>query len=263
MSHQMHYQPTPQGQAGAPAPQAARNGLGIAALILGILGALSGIPMILFWLAGPLGILALIFGLVGRSRAKKGQATNKGVALAGALLGVVAIILSVVGVIVTLTAVSKAVDEVNKQVEQSSGQPKDGSGQSAKELTAGATAKYNNGVQVTVSKATPYTVNPSTLVSGHADGNKAYKLTVTIKNTGSKAFDKPLVQTKARVNGKEAQEVDDDKHGILHHDFGNSINPGATATVEMVFDAPPTAKDLDIEVTPDLMLDAVHWKLTL
>ncbi|MFF8901905.1 DUF4190 domain-containing protein [Streptomyces lydicus] len=263
MSHQMHYQPTPQGQAGAPAPQAARNGLGIAALILGILGALSGIPMILFWLAGPLGILALIFGLVGRSRAKKGQATNKGVALTGALLGVVAIILSVVGVIVTLTAVSKAVDEVNKQVEQSSGQPKDGSGQSAKELTAGATAKYNNGVQVTVSKATPYTVNPSTLVSGHADGNKAYKLTVTIKNTGSKTFDKPLVQTKARVNGKEAQEVDDDKHGILHHDFGNSINPGATATVEMVFDAPPTAKDLDIEVTPDLMLDAVHWKLTL
>ncbi|MER7155612.1 DUF4190 domain-containing protein [Streptomyces lydicus] len=263
MSHQMHYQPTPQGQAGAPAPQAARNGLGIAALILGVLGALSGIPMILFWLAGPLGILALIFGLVGRSRAKKGQATNKGVALTGALLGVVAIILSVVGVIVTLTAVSKAVDEVNKQVEQSSGQPKDGSGQSAKELTAGATAKYNNGVQVTVSKATPYTVNPSTLVSGHADGNKAYKLTVTIKNTGSKAFDKPLVQTKARVNGKEAQEVDDDKHGILHHDFGNSINPGATATVEMVFDAPPTAKDLDIEVTPDLMLDAVHWKLTL
>ncbi|MFI1620172.1 DUF4190 domain-containing protein [Streptomyces lydicus] len=263
MSHQMHYQPTPQGPAGAPAPQAARNGLGIAALVLGILGALSGIPMILFWLAGPLGILALIFGLVGRSRAKKGQATNKGVALTGALLGVVAIILAVVGVIVTLTAVSKAVDEVNKQVEQSSGQPKDGSGQSAKELTAGATAKYNNGVQVTVSKATPYTVNPSTLVSGHADGNKAYKLTVTIKNTGSKAFDKPLVQTKARVNGKEAQEVDDDKHGILHHDFGNSINPGATATVEMVFDAPPTAKDLDIEVTPDLLLDAVHWKLTL
>ncbi|MFF8371515.1 DUF4190 domain-containing protein [Streptomyces lydicus] len=263
MSHQMHYQPTPQGPVGAPAPQAARNGLGIAALILGILGALSGIPMILFWLAGPLGILALIFGLVGRGRAKKGQATNQGVALTGAILGVVAIILSVVGVIVTLAAVNKAVDEVHQQVEQSSGQPKDGSGRSAKELTAGATAKYNNGVQVTVSKATPYTVNPSTLVSGHADGNKAYQLTVTIKNTGSKAFDKPLVQTKARVNGKEAQEVDDDKHGILHHDFGNSINPGATATVEMVFDAPPTAKDLDVEVTPDLLLDAVHWKLTL
>ncbi|AOP45468.1 hypothetical protein SL103_03735 [Streptomyces lydicus] len=259
----MHYQPTPQGPAGAPAPQAARNGLGVAALILGIIGALSGIPMILFWLAGPLGVLALIFGLVGRGRAKKGQATNKGVALTGAILGVVAIILSVVGAVVTLVAVNKAVDEVHQQVEQSSGQPKDGSGQSAKELTAGATAKYNNGVQVTVSKATPYTVDPSTLVSGHADGNKAYKLTVTIKNTGSKAFDKPLVQTKARVDGKEAQEVDDDKHGILHHDFGNSINPGATATVEMVFDAPPTAKDLDIEVTPDLLLDAVHWKLAL
>lgn len=58
MSQQTHYQPAPQGPTGAPAPQAARNGLGVAALILGIIGALSGIPMILFWLAGPLGVLA-------------------------------------------------------------------------------------------------------------------------------------------------------------------------------------------------------------
>lgn len=263
MSQQMHYQPAPQGPTGAPAPQAARNGLGTAALILGIIGTLSGIPMILFWLASPLGILALIFGLVGRSRVKKGQATNKGVALTGTILGVVAIILSIVGVFVFIAAANKAVDEINKQVESSSGQPKNGSGDSAKDLGPGDTAKYNNGVQVTVSKPTAYTVDPNTLVSGHTNGNKAYKLTVTIKNNGSKVFDKPLVQTKARVNGKEADEVDDDKHGILHHDFGNSISPGATASVEMVFDAPPTAKELDVEVTPDLLLDSVHWKLNL
>lgn len=263
MSQQMHYQPAPQGPTGAPAPQAARNGLGVAALILGIIGALSGIPMILFWLAGPLGILALIFGLVGLSRAKKGQATNKGVAVTGTILGALALVLAVVGVIVTVLAVNKAVDEVHQQVEQSSGQPKNGSGQSAQDLGPGETAKYNNGVQVSVSKAAPYTVDPSTVVSGHTQGNKAYKLTVTIKNTGSKSFDKPLVQTKARVNGKEAEEVDDDKHGILHHDFGNAISPGESASVEMVFDAPPAAKQLDVEVTPDLMLDAVSWKLAL
>ena len=263
MSQQMHYQPAPQGPTGAPAPQAARNGLGVAALILGIIGALSGIPMILFWLAGPLGVLALIFGLVGLSRAKKGQATNKGVAVTGTILGALAIVLAVVGVIVTVLAVNKAVDEVHQQVEQSSGQPKNGSGQSAKDLGPGETAKYNNGVQVSVSKAAPYTVDPNTVVSGHTQGNKAYKLTVTVKNTGSKAFDKPLVQTKARANGKEAEEVDDDKHGILHHDFGNAISPGESASVEMVFDAPPTAKQLDVEVTPDFLLDAVSWKLAL
>jgi len=263
MSQQMHYQPAPQGPTGAPAPQAARNGLGVAALILGIIGALSGIPMILFWLAGPLGVLALIFGLVGLSRAKKGQATNKGVAVTGTILGALALVLAVVGVIVTVLAVNKAVDEVHQQVEQSSGQPKNGSGQSAKDLGPGETAKYNNGVQVSVSKAAPYTVDPNTVVSGHTQGNKAYKLTVTVKNTGSKAFDKPLVQTKARANGKEAEEVDDDKHGILHHDFGNAISPGESASVEMVFDAPPTAKQLDVEVTPDFLLDAVSWKLAL
>ncbi|WJY38692.1 DUF4190 domain-containing protein [Streptomyces sp. P9-2B-2] len=263
MSQQTHYQPAPQGPTGAPAPQAARNGLGVAALILGIIGALSGIPMILFWLAGPLGVLALIFGLVGLSRAKKGQATNKGVAVTGTILGALALVLAVVGVIVTVLAVNKAVDEVHQQVEQSSGQPKNGSGESAKDLGPGETAKYNNGVQVTVSKAAPYTVDPNTVVSGHTQGNKAYKFTVTVKNTGSKAFDKPLVQTKARANGKEAEEVDDDKHGILHHDFGNAISPGESASVEMVFDAPPTAKQLDVEVTPDFLLDAVSWKLAL
>lgn len=67
---------------------------------------------------------------------------------------------------------------------QSSGQPKNGSGQSAKDLGPGETAKYNNGVQVSVSKAAPYTVDPSTVVSGHTQGNKAYKLTVTVRNTG-------------------------------------------------------------------------------
>lgn len=267
MSQQMQYQPSPQGPYGAPppppAPQAARNGLGTAALVLGIIGALSGIPMILFWLAAPLGILAVIFGFVGRSRVKKGQATNKGVALTGLITGVIAIILSVVGLCVTVFAVNEAADEVQKQVDQISGQPKDEGGKSAQNLAPGATAKYNNGVQVTVSKATPYTVDPNTLIDGHTEGNKAYLITVTIKNAGSKVFDDPLVQTKGRVDGKEVQEVNDDKHGVLHSDYGDSIAVGESASVEMVFDVPPTAKELDVEVTPDLLLDGVHWKLGL
>lgn len=266
MSQQMYYQqPAPQGPPpGGFAPQQpARNGLGVAALILGIIGALSGIPMLLFWLAAPLGILALIFGLIGNGRVKKGLATNKGVALTGVILGAIAIILSGVGAYVTVLAVDKAKDEVQKQVDELTGNPKDDSGGSAKDLTAGATAKYNNGVQVTVSKPSEYTVDPNTLIDGHTDGNTAYVVTITIKNAGKDVFDKPLVSAKGRVDGTEVDEVSDDKHGILERDFGNSINPGASASVEWVFDVPPNAKELDVEVTPDLLLDAVHWKLAL
>lgn len=78
------YQDQGYGYAGPP-----KNGLGIAALVLGILS----IPTA-FILIGPvLAILAIIFGAVGLSRVKKRQATNKGVALAGLLTGIAGLIL--------------------------------------------------------------------------------------------------------------------------------------------------------------------------
>ncbi|MEU9116006.1 DUF4190 domain-containing protein [Streptomyces sp. NPDC048483] len=255
MSQQMHYQPAPMG---APAPQVARNGLGVAALVLGIIGTLSGIPMFLFWLAGPLGVLSLIFGLVGMGRAKKGQATNKGVAVTGTILGVLAIILAIVGVIVSVLVVKGVAEEAEKAIKKETG-----SSNVTTNLDAGAAAKYNNGLSITVSKPSPYTVDPNTHVAGHTDGNKAYKVTVSVKNTGSKVYGAPLMLTKAQADGKNAEEVDDDKHGILHHKWEKQLDPNETSTVEMVFDAPPSAKELAITVTPDIGLADASWKLKL
>jgi len=70
----------------APAP---RNGLGIAALVVGIIalvGSFSVVGGIL------LGIVAVILGFAGRARAKRGEATNGGTALAGIIVGVVAMV---------------------------------------------------------------------------------------------------------------------------------------------------------------------------
>lgn len=70
-------------------PPVARNGLGIAALVVGIVGLVGSISVV----AGiVLGIVAVVLGLVGRARAKRGQATNGGVALAGIIVGVFAIV---------------------------------------------------------------------------------------------------------------------------------------------------------------------------
>ncbi len=72
---------------------AVRNGLGTAALVLGILsipGAFTVIGGVL------LGILGIIFGAIGRSRAKRGQATNGGSALAGVITGAVGLLIAVV-----------------------------------------------------------------------------------------------------------------------------------------------------------------------
>ena len=67
-----------------------RNGLGIAALVLGILALLTG----LFFIGGVLGIAAIVLGVLGRGRAKRGEATNGGMALAGIILGVLALLLT-------------------------------------------------------------------------------------------------------------------------------------------------------------------------
>jgi hypothetical protein len=75
--------------------QAPRNGLGIAALILGIVGVVIGIIPFFFWLAGVLGVIGLILGFIGRGRAKRGEATNGTMALWGIITSAVAVVLSI------------------------------------------------------------------------------------------------------------------------------------------------------------------------
>ncbi|MBI1351327.1 MAG: DUF4190 domain-containing protein [Actinomycetales bacterium] len=94
-----------------PTPQ---NGLGTAALVMGILQ---------FFCLGPIGsILAIVFGAIGRKKAKDGLATNGGVATAGFWLGIAGFALSViggiiitVGIVLGVNAASDALDPVNNQ----------------------------------------------------------------------------------------------------------------------------------------------------
>ena len=71
-------------------PAAPRNGLGIAALVIAVVGLISS-----FSIAGGiiLGIVAVVLGFAARARVKRGEADNGGVALAGIILGFVAIII--------------------------------------------------------------------------------------------------------------------------------------------------------------------------
>jgi hypothetical protein len=72
---------------------APRNGFGVTALVLGIVGAVfSWVPVF----GGILAVLAVIFGALGYSRARKGQASNSGMAIAGLVLGVIAFIIQVI-----------------------------------------------------------------------------------------------------------------------------------------------------------------------
>ncbi|MEV5198592.1 DUF4190 domain-containing protein [Streptomyces sp. NPDC053720] len=267
----------PYAPAQMPGGRPARNGLGIAALILGVIGAVSGLIPFLFWLAGILGLIALILGLVGRGRAKRGEATNKGMATFGAVLGLISLILTVVGAVITFKAVDDAVNDLNKAVSDTtaSAKPKPG-GDSAKDkgsdkggadkkdtgkaLEAGDSAVYDDDLTVTVGDAASYT--PDAYAAGHTKGQKAYKVAVVIENAGKEKFDSTLVSVSARAgqDGVDAEQIFDNKVGT---GFSGTVLPGKKVTVQFAFDTPADAKNLTVEVNPGFTYDATQWDLKL
>lgn len=266
----------PYAPAQTPGLRPARNGLGISALILGIIGAVSGLIPFLFWLAGILGVIALILGLVGRGRVKRGEATNKGATTFGAVLGLIALILSVVGAVITFKAVGDAVDELDKAVSDTTAStaPKAGGTSSGKDkgkdsagkpdagkaLEAGDSAVYDDDLTVTVGDATSYT--PDSFAAGHTKGNKAYRIAVVIENAGKEKFDSALVNVEARAgkDGVDAEQIFDGKVG---EGFSGTVLPGKKVTVQFAFDAPADAKNLTVEVNPGFTYDATQWDLKL
>ncbi|MGV9276578.1 hypothetical protein [Streptomyces griseosporeus] len=92
-AHSPQAQPVPGGYYGwpgmVPAPS---NGIGTAGLVVGIVSA----AIFCLWpVAIVLGVLGIVFGAVGRSRANRGQATNAGQALAGIICGVAGVVLGI------------------------------------------------------------------------------------------------------------------------------------------------------------------------
>ena len=83
------------GAAGGQAAPSYRNGMGTAALVVGVVALVLAVLLIFFPIAFVLGILAVIFGAVGLKRAQRGEASNKGHAIAGLVCGALAFLLAV------------------------------------------------------------------------------------------------------------------------------------------------------------------------
>jgi uncharacterized membrane protein len=87
-----------------------RNGLGTAALVLGIFAVITCWTVV----GGiVLGLLAVIFGVIGRRRATRVEASNGSAALAGALLGALGLVLTIALVAVGVTFVAHHKKAIN------------------------------------------------------------------------------------------------------------------------------------------------------
>ena len=88
----------PQGQYPPGGYQAAprrRNGMGTAALVLGVLALVLVLLLIFSPLGAFLGLLAVIFGIVGIVRANRREADNRGQAVTGLVTGGLALLLGI------------------------------------------------------------------------------------------------------------------------------------------------------------------------
>ncbi|MFF1719587.1 DUF4190 domain-containing protein [Streptomyces sviceus] len=102
------YPQGPQGYGGWAPPVPPQNGMGVAAMVLGILSCA------LFCMYGVLsvilGVLAIVFGIKGRKKAERGEATNRGQAQAGFIMGIIGTIIGVAVVVALIIGITAAVN---------------------------------------------------------------------------------------------------------------------------------------------------------
>ncbi|MFF9482979.1 DUF4352 domain-containing protein [Streptomyces sp. NPDC014733] len=253
---------------GAPQP---RNGMGISALVLGVTGVVLALFVVLFWLAWLPALLALIFGGIGVSQARKGVATNRGMALAGVFLGIVGLLIAAASLVFTVVVVDKAVDRARAEVQEIESADKaskrerekaEAAAEKARHLAFGEAYTFPDGLKVTVGKPVPFT--PDEFANGHAEGNKAIEVTVTVVNTGDKRVrvetglpdvsDADGATAELVIDGSGRQKVID-----------GYVLPGRTMVGKYAFSLPPKAAGkAEVEFSPDAMtLDDAYWSGSL
>lgn len=94
--------------------QRSGNGMAVASLVLGIIGVVFGLVPLTGFIAVICGLLATVFGWVGRKNAKKDpQVGRKTMATWGLVLGVIALALGIWGIVI----VGDAINDLEQELE--------------------------------------------------------------------------------------------------------------------------------------------------
>jgi hypothetical protein len=82
-------------QGGYPAAGGRRNGIGVAALVFGVVALVLVILLLFSPLGAQLGLVAVLLGIIGLVRANRGEADNRGQAVAGLVTGGLALLFGI------------------------------------------------------------------------------------------------------------------------------------------------------------------------
>jgi hypothetical protein len=239
--------PMPMSPPAAP-PAAARNGLGIAGLVLGCSGLVVGLVPLFGMGALLLGIVGLVLGLVGVTRARRGVATNIKTAVSGVVACVLAVALGITGLVIVANAVTQLNEDLSSV---GAGTPPVAAPAPATSAVAfGQTFTYADGLAVSVSEPTTY--DPSSYAAGNTNPY-AYSVTVRITNNTGTAYDPVLLQTAMSTGGAQASQIFDTETGTPPQ---NQLQPGRSMTYEVAFSTTTNSGEAQVDVTPSFTHEA-------
>lgn len=159
-------------------------GLAIAALILGIVAAVTGlIPLVGFFLVWVPAILAIVFGIIGVT----GGRPKRGIALAGGILGVASIVISLVTFIAGIGAAASAGSQaVEQALDAASSEAALTEESASSEVSGGSTVVYEVTGDGTATSISYSTYDNGSFGSQSANGAALpWSSTQTIADTGS------------------------------------------------------------------------------
>ncbi|MDF3294199.1 DUF4190 domain-containing protein [Streptomyces silvisoli] len=235
-----------------PAP---RNALGTAALVLGIVGTVAAVTCFGVVLGLPLGVLAVVFGLIGRRRARRGEATNGGQALSGTILGAAAIAVSIAVIALVATSYNGLFGAADVALTSARGTYD-------KPLGADGTARFDDGTQVTAT--TPQRFTPPAGADGYTAGDTAYRFTVTVRNTGDADLRLGDYTYYGTAGGDQTDlQLISTSTGELAEDFPDVLRPGQVSKVVFAFDVPPGLTPLQFDFEPTTNHEDAYWELRL
>lgn len=241
--------PTYPAQQGQPVPTPPRNGLGTAALVLGIIALLlSWVPIIGF-IGFVLGILALVLGIVGILRARKGHASNLVVAAVGTGLGALAIVISTAVFGVFAYEVDKQINEsgmvsgADAPAPQVPQVPQQDQGPAMAEF--GETYTWRGGEAITISAPREHTSHNQFLAA--PDGKRYAAVDVTVNNGSDQPYQVMLTQLSAQHAGHVAKE-----NYTAGDPLPNAeIPPGGDVTFTKVWEINEQPGELQVSVKPN------------
>jgi hypothetical protein len=237
---------------GAWPPPTARNGFGTTAMVLGIVGAVLGIACFGAVLGLPLGIAAIIFGIIGLRIANRGEATNRSQALTGLILGIVAALVSaaMIAFFVTgiMTGFLDGLDEGSGSTISADG------GYYDDPLDEGSGATYDDGLVVTVTA-----VGPTSALEGVSDGGSALTFTVTVVNNGDSTADLDGSEINAYADSDDDNSLRDMS---MDDGFTGDLEPDATQSTKVVVIVPDTDDGtIQVEIAPGYDYDYAYWEV--